>query len=100
MLKRVELGNLTDTRYFPVLDFERTVNEIDALGFREGARRKLMRDNVLGIETMLSRDTDVYVPLEERTARANAFQSDLFISIHADSIRSGRARGEFTHLEL
>ena len=34
---------------FPVLDFERTVAEIDALGLRETPRRKLMRDNVLRI---------------------------------------------------
>ena len=32
---------------FPVLDFERTVDEIDALGLRDGSRRKFMRDNVL-----------------------------------------------------
>ena len=34
---------------FPVLGFERTVNEIDALGLRDGSRRKFMRDNVLRI---------------------------------------------------
>ena len=49
--------------------------------------------NELGIETMLSRDTDVYVPLEERTARANAFQSDLFISIHCNATDNGSAHG-------
>ena len=32
---------------FPVLDFERTVAEIDALGFRETSRRKFMRDNAV-----------------------------------------------------
>lgn len=34
---------------FPVLDFERTVTEIDALGLRETSRRKLMRDNALRV---------------------------------------------------
>ena len=34
---------------WPVLDFERTRNEIDALELREGPRRKLLRDNVLNI---------------------------------------------------
>ena len=34
---------------FPVLDFERTVKDIDALDLRSEARRKLMRDNVLRI---------------------------------------------------
>ena len=32
---------------FPVLDFEATVADIDALGLRPAPRRKLMRDNVL-----------------------------------------------------
>ena len=32
---------------FPVLDFERTVDEIDALRLRKASRRKFMRDNVL-----------------------------------------------------
>jgi len=32
---------------FPVLDFERTVNDIKSLGLREGSARKFMRDNVI-----------------------------------------------------
>jgi N-acetylmuramoyl-L-alanine amidase len=47
----------------------------------------------LGIETLLTRDSDVFVPLEERTARANAFHADLFISIHCNASESGEARG-------
>ncbi len=31
---------------FPVLDFERTMSEIDELGLRPGSRRKFLRDNV------------------------------------------------------
>ena len=34
---------------FPVLDFKRTIDEIDALGLKPEARRKLMRDNVIRI---------------------------------------------------
>lgn len=34
---------------FPVLDFERTIDEIDGLGLRDEARRKLLRDNVLRV---------------------------------------------------
>ena len=32
---------------FPVLPFQRTVEDIDALGFKPEVRRKLRRDNVL-----------------------------------------------------
>jgi predicted TIM-barrel fold metal-dependent hydrolase len=34
---------------FPVLDFERTRREIEALGLRPGPKRKLLRDNVIRI---------------------------------------------------
>jgi len=47
----------------------------------------------LGVSTLLTRDTDVRVPLEERVARANAFRADLFISIHCNAERTGSARG-------
>ncbi len=47
----------------------------------------------LGVETMLTRDGDAYVPLEERTARANAFHADLFVSIHCNATEDGNAKG-------
>jgi len=47
----------------------------------------------LGIETMLTRDGDSFVPLEERTARANAYHADLFISIHCNATENGEAHG-------
>jgi N-acetylmuramoyl-L-alanine amidase len=43
----------------------------------------------LGVTTLLTRDGDVYVPLEERIARANSFLADLFISIHCNSSDDG-----------
>ena len=48
-------------------------------------------------EVILTRNTDVYVPLEERTAIANSRGADLFISIHANSSRNKRARGLETY---
>jgi N-acetylmuramoyl-L-alanine amidase len=54
----------------------------------------------LKVETLLTRDTDVFVPLDERTARANAFHADLFISIHCNASENGQARGVQTfHLD-
>lgn len=47
----------------------------------------------LGIATLLTRDADTRVPLEERVARANAFGADLFISIHCNADPSRSARG-------
>ncbi len=45
----------------------------------------------LGIQIALTRDDDRFVPLEERTARANGFGADLFISIHCNAAE-GRGR--------
>ena len=51
----------------------------------------------LGIEVVLTRRTDVYVPLEERTAIANRENADLFLSIHANSSRNITAKGIETY---
>jgi N-acetylmuramoyl-L-alanine amidase len=50
----------------------------------------------LGISTLLTRDADVFVPLEERTARANAFGADLFISIHCNATERSGSSGVMT----
>ncbi|MES1178842.1 MAG: N-acetylmuramoyl-L-alanine amidase [Myxococcales bacterium] len=50
----------------------------------------------LGISTLLTRDSDDYVALDERTARANAFRADLFISIHCNASEDGAGRGVMT----
>jgi N-acetylmuramoyl-L-alanine amidase len=50
-----------------------------------------------GVEVVMTRDTDVFVPLEERTALANREGADLFLSIHANASRSATARGVETY---
>jgi len=51
----------------------------------------------LGTEVILTRSTDVFIPLEERTAIANSKAADLFLSIHANSSRNPTARGIETY---
>jgi N-acetylmuramoyl-L-alanine amidase len=51
----------------------------------------------LGAEVVMTRSTDVFIPLEERTAIANSKGADLFLSIHANSSRNPRAKGIETY---
>jgi N-acetylmuramoyl-L-alanine amidase len=51
----------------------------------------------LGAEVVLTRSTDVFIPLEERTGVANSRGADLFLSIHANASRNARARGIETY---
>lgn len=49
------------------------------------------------IDVALTRQTDIFIPLEERTARANVERADLFISIHANASTNPDARGIETY---
>lgn len=51
-----------------------------------------------GIQVVLTRDDDRFVSLEERTARANAFGADLFVSIHCNASESKGRRGIETYV--
>ena len=52
-----------------------------------------------GFEVELSRSTDQYVSLSDRAAQANAWDADLFVSIHCNSATSSSANGTecYTH---
>jgi N-acetylmuramoyl-L-alanine amidase len=51
----------------------------------------------LKLEVVLTRDEDVFLPLEERTARANTEGADLFISIHANAHKDAKVHGIETY---
>lgn len=51
----------------------------------------------LGLNVILTRQADVDVPHEERTEKANYWQADLFLSIHANGYRLGSVRGPETY---
>ena len=46
-----------------------------------------------GMRVELTRQADVFVPLETRVSVARAMGADLFLSLHADAIAEGVARG-------
>ena len=50
-----------------------------------------------GYETILTRDRDAYLPLEERTALANTSRGDLFISVHCNASDAGNLSGVETY---
>lgn len=50
-----------------------------------------------GLDVVLTRRTNTFVPLEERTAIANREGADLFLSIHANASRNASARGIETY---
>ena len=58
---------------------------------------KLIHKKLPGAQVVYTRTTDVFVPLEERTAIANQAKADLFISIHANASHDKYARGIETY---
>jgi N-acetylmuramoyl-L-alanine amidase len=51
-----------------------------------------------GMRAVLTRNGDYFVPLRDRMRRARAQAADLFVSIHADSIRDRRVDGSSVYI--
>lgn len=59
--------------------------------------RELLQKNP-NYEIFLTRDKDVFIPLEQRTAIANSKNADLFVSIHANASPRRAAKGIETYM--
>lgn len=57
--------------------------------------RKLREE--LGVDVVMTRSTDVFIELQERTAIANQVGADLFVSIHANASLNRNASGVETY---
>ena len=58
--------------------------------------RELLKEE-LGLDVVMTRSTDVFIPLEERTAIANKVNADLFLSVHANAAANRNASGIETY---
>lgn len=60
-------------------------------------RVKALLEKQPGVEVVMTRDSDVFIPLQERTEIANRENADLFLSIHANASRNPDAHGVETY---
>jgi len=92
-----------------VIDAGHGGKDYGAPGYLKGVHEKIvtlqiakrLRNKIkteLGCEVFLTRESDKYLTLEERTAIANTKNADLFISIHTNSHRDRRAFGIETYI--
>lgn len=58
---------------------------------------KSILEQEYGYEVLMTRTTDDFVALEERTAFANSKSADLFVSVHVNSSRNKKAKGIETY---
>ena len=55
-------------------------------------------NNEAGMEAVLTRDSDFYIPLQERFEKSRTSKADLFISIHADAFNVASVRGSSVYV--
>ncbi|MBI2087694.1 MAG: N-acetylmuramoyl-L-alanine amidase [Deltaproteobacteria bacterium] len=51
----------------------------------------------MGVKVVLTRQDDTFIPLEDRTAIANAEEADLFVSLHVNASPNANLRGMETY---
>ncbi|UOD35741.1 N-acetylmuramoyl-L-alanine amidase [Deferribacteraceae bacterium V6Fe1] len=60
--------------------------------------KELLKSNFNDLNIYMTREQDVFIPLEERTAFANKKRADLFVSIHVNASRNTSAYGVETYV--
>jgi N-acetylmuramoyl-L-alanine amidase len=55
-----------------------------------------IQQNMPNVKVIYTRDTDIFVPLDQRAAIANKNNADLFVSIHANSTKNNKPFGTET----
>lgn len=106
--KKIEKPDATSAKRKIVIDAGHGGHDPGAVGPRKVFEKDVVLDIALRVkkiltadplnEVYLTRDKDVFIPLEERTAIANRKNADLFVSIHANSSLNKQARGIETYL--
>lgn len=106
--KKIEKPDATSAKRKIVIDAGHGGHDPGAVGPRKVFEKDVVLDIALRLkkiltadplnEVYLTRDKDVFIPLEERTAIANRKNADLFVSIHANSSLNKQARGIETYL--
>lgn len=72
--------------------YEKSITMALALALKE------VIDGSEGMQSVLIRTGDYFVPLEERYDRARKAEADLFLSLHADAFRDFRVRGSSVYV--
>lgn len=75
----------------PGAERDKTFEKDIVLTFARELKEALLRAG--GFTVVMTRDEDVFVPLETRISIANAAAADAFIAIHADALAEGEAVG-------
>lgn len=71
--------------------FRRTKEKDVVLAFSRALRDRLKENK--NYEVVMTRDTDIFLSLKQRVAVARQNQADLFIAVHADTVRGKSVRG-------
>lgn len=107
-IKKAEKPDFQITKKRVVIDAGHGGHDPGAVGMEKLYEKNVVLDIALKLkkilasdqsyEVFLTRDKDIFIPLEERTAIANKKNADLFVSIHANASTRRQAKGIETYL--